>query len=328
MAEEPSAFDAFSAAYDKAAGDEPATVEPVEVVEAPADAAPVVLEEPKPESVVEEPKPAPEAPSYLPEEVKKHWGTMPEEVRDAISKSQRGMSDKLAETSRLVQGLGPIQNAVVQAAKEMPHLANMRPDQIAGEMLELAKISAQFNSKPVETLVGLIDKHNMRDAIRHVLGGNPDGAAAAAASAKELSDLRAEVARLSNPDFFRDQVAQINTQERAFEAVTTFMKDAEHWAAVEDRIPVLIPVVKAKLGETAPPAALLKEAYELAVSMFLPDKVKPVAAVEAAPVADPARAKAAVAAKAVNITGKVEGAPRKQSEREAFFEAYDRAARK
>lgn len=325
MADE--AFDAFSAAYDKATGGEPVEqteeiTQPVVAEEAPV-AEPTEIKEP-----VAEPAPEVEAPTYLPEALRKQWAAIPEEAREAVAKSQQGMSAKLAEAGRLVQGLAPIQTALVTAAREMPHLVGMKPDQIAGEMLELAKISASFNAKPVETLMGLIDKHNMRDAIRQVLGGNPDAARQSEAAGKEIADLRAEVARLSNPDFLRDQMTQFSTQERAFETVTTFMKDAEHWAAVEDRIPMLIPAIKEKLGEAAPPAALLKEAYELAVSIYLPDKVKPVASAELAPVVDPARAKAAVAAKSANITGKVEGAPRKLSDREAFNEAYDRAARK
>lgn len=335
MADETSDFDAFSAAYDKAVGDEPITTDepeeaaPEAVVEALTPDTP--KEEPEAEETAEaeeEAAPVPEAPTYLPEALRKHWAALPEDAREAVDKSQRGMSDKLAEASRIVQGLAPIQGAIVQAAREMPHLKDMRPDQVAGEIFELAKISAQFNAKPVETLMGLIDKHNMRDAIRQYIGGNPEAGQASAATASEIASLKAEVARLSNPEYLRDQIASVSTQERAVETVTTFMKDAEHWAAVEDHIPVLIPAIRAKLGDAAPPAALLKEAYELAVSIYLPDKVKPQAGAEPAPVVNPARAEAAKAAKAVNITGKVEGKPRAMSERESFFDAYDRAARK
>lgn len=322
---------AFFAAYDKATGGEPVVDAPEVAQEATAAAPEPVAQAETPveaEAPVEAVPEVPEAPTYLPEDVRKHWATLPEDAREALSTSQKRMSERLAEAQKLVIGLDPIKGALVTAAKEMPHLANMKPAQIASEMLELAKVSAQFNRAPVETLVGLIDKHNMRDAIRQVLGGNPEAGQQTAAMAKEIADLKAQLSRVADPEYLREQVAAVSTQERVFETVTSFQREAEHWADVEDRIPMLIPAVKAKLGETAPPAAVLKEAYELAVNLYLPEKAK--AATSAEPVAppDPARAKAAIQAKAVNITGKVESKPRELSEREAFFAAYDRANRR
>jgi hypothetical protein len=286
--------------------------------------------EQKPDPVEVEAKPEPvEAPTDIPGALRKHWATLDPEARDAIVASQREMSRKTSEAVKLAQGLDPIKNVLVKAAKEMPNLAGMRPEQVATEVFNLAQISAKFNSNPVETLVGLIDKHNMRDAIRQVLGGAPAEGQQTGALQQKIAALEAQLARVADPEYLREQVSAVTTQERVMTDVQSFAQSAEHWDALEPHIPQFIQIARGKLGESAPARDVLAAAYDYAVQIYLPDaKAKAVAAVEAAPVPDPEKAKAAIQAKSVNVTGRTEGKPKEMTEDERLSAAYDRAQRK
>jgi hypothetical protein len=148
----PSEDDAYSAAYDKAAGDEEITDEPV------------VEEEPEP--VVEEVQ----APTDMPAGVRTAWAKLTPEERDAITGSQRDLHRKLADQGRIMSGINPIKDALVKAAQEMPNLAGMKPEQVAQEVFALAKVSRDFTTKPVETMMGLIRQHNLGPQIAAQLG--------------------------------------------------------------------------------------------------------------------------------------------------------------
>ncbi|MGL5733352.1 MAG: hypothetical protein ACRCYS_00680, partial [Beijerinckiaceae bacterium] len=129
----------YGAVYDKLTAEGPveAESEAVEAVEAPDD--------------VEAPAEAVEAPTDVPVALRKHWSAIPEEARDAVLSSQREMSRKLSDMGRQVQGIGPIRDVLVSAVKDLPALGNMKPEQVAQEVVSLAKISADFRTKPLET---------------------------------------------------------------------------------------------------------------------------------------------------------------------------------
>ncbi|MDX5367907.1 MAG: hypothetical protein LPL29_00875 [Alphaproteobacteria bacterium] len=317
--EEPSEDDALAAVYRKANQQEEEDEEPAEPVE---DA------EEKPEDKAEgEEKP----PSGLPYEVRAAWSAIPKEARDAILASQQEMSRKLADQGRLVQGIGPIRDVLVSAAKEIPALMNMRPEQVASEILELARFSQAFDEKPVETLVGLARKHGIEDKLRAAFSGQPQKQQGEYVGElkKEIAALKGQLAQFSDPEFFRTQVSQVTQQERVLGEVSAFASQAEHWADVEPHMPKAIPLAQAKLGEGASEKDVLQAAYDLALTLFLPDaKAKGEAAAKAAEAPDPQRAAAVEKAKSVNVKGAVTGKGRELSEDERLAMIYRRASQK
>lgn len=293
-----------------------------EEAEKPAEPEVEKAEEPEPEPEVEAP------PSVIPGKVKDHWAEIPKEARDAIASSQLEMSAKLAEGQRLVSGLAPIKDAMVQAARDNPHLADMKPADIAAQMLQLAKVSREFDERPVETIMGLIKKHNLTDAMRKAFTGQQvtEEDRQAPALMKQIEELQGRIEKLADPEYLRSQVAAVSTQERATEAVVRFAEKAEHWAELEPHIPLIIPAIKAKLGEGASAEDVLSQAYEVAKTIYLPEtKAQKPAPDEGAKAEDPDRAKAALKAKSVNVTGKPQDRNRDLSEDELLEAAYARA---
>lgn len=267
-------------------------------------------------------KPA-EAPSDVPYSIKQHWADIPESARAAILDSQREMSRKLADQGRQVQGIAPIRDVLTQAVQELPALANMRPEQAAQEIMQLAKLSNDFTARPVETLMGYIQHHGLGDQMARALAGQPMGNQPN--MAKEIQRLERELQRVSDPEFQRSTFEQFNTQAQVQNSVTEFASTAEHWGAVEDHMPAAIQYVQATLGDASPQDVLTK-AYELAVSQFVPDaKAKQESATDkAAPTADPERSKAALKAKSANVQSRSSGKSRTMTEDELLASTFDK----
>lgn len=307
----------YGAAFDKITGGEP-----------------LEAEEPAKEAVVEEvaeaePEQQVEAPTDVPVALRKHWGAIPEDARDAVLSSQREMSRKLSDMGRQVQGIGPIRDVLVSAVKDLPALGNMKPEDVASEVVELAKMSANFRAKPLETFIGLAQKHNMVDALRQALGGQPQAAQDTVALQNKITALEQHIARASNPEFIREQVSAVANEQRTLSDVQEFAEKQEHWSAVEEFLPKVIPIIQEAMPGS-PQKDILARAYDLALNTYRPDLKAPVikAAVEAAAPPDPERTQAAIQAKSVNIPAKVSGKPREMTEEEIYSVAYDRAAKK
>lgn len=314
---------ALMAAYDRITAEPEAAPEPETAPQAP--------EQPEAEKpATEAPSEAVEVPSDLPAGVKAAWKDLPPEARDAVAQSHREMGRKLAEQGRLVQGISPIKDALTTAIKDLPHMAGMRPEEVARDVFELAKLSHQFSAKPVETMMGLIKQHGLGQAIQQALGGQPITADAqiTAALQSEIKTLKTQLARVASPDFIREQVSQFTEQDRVLGDVQTFAATAPHWAELEPHLPKFVPIAQDQLGPGASAKDVLKRAYDHALSIYLPDaQAKQQAATQAAPVADPSRAEAVRKAKSVNVSG-APGGQRELTERQALEAAYDRVMRK
>lgn len=302
---------ALSAAFDKAQGED----EPEQAIE------PEVEPEQEPEAV----EPAPEAPSDLPKGLRDQWANVPEEARAALMDSHREMSRKLGDQGRLIQGLAPIQSAVMEAVKDMPFLADMQPGDVAREMMELAKAGQALNTKPVETVLALARRYNVENQIRAAFSGQPEQPDTSAMM-KKIAQLESQLKQATSPDYIREQVSSFTNETRVVDEVTNFAKSVEHWDKVEQHIPMLVPAVKAKLGESASTTDVLKLAYETAIGLYAPEsKAKAEVAPQATNAPDPEKTEAALKAKSVNIPGKATGRTRALSEDEALAAAYDRA---
>lgn len=312
---EPTERDLLAAAFDKA------NAEPEETSEAPADP---VEETPEPEPTVE-------VPTDLPGGIKAVWKDLPQGARDAFLTSHRDLSQRYSQATRQLQGMGPISEAVKRAAQEIPDLRNMTPAAIAQEVFELAKVSAAFNKDKVAALRGLLKQHNI-DPSALAGGEQPQGQGQQAGiDARTIADLRQQVTglqqqlqRATDPSALRQHFATWNTENTITGEVNQFAAGKEHWAAVEQHLPRVIPVVQAKLGPNATPTQVLQEAYDMAVKTFVPDaRAASTVGDEPTPEA-PQRVKAAVKAKSVNVRSEPGGKSKPLTEREQMEAVWDR----
>jgi len=267
------------------------------------------------------------APSDIPYAIKQHWQDIPESARGAILDAQRDMGRKLAEQGRQVQGIAPIRDVLTKAVQEIPSMADMRPEDAAAEIFELAKMSHEFTAKPVETMMGYIQKHGLGEAIHAALSGqDPTQAQQTPQLMKHIQGLERKLSQLADPEAMRSNFEAFNEQSQVENSVTEFAGKAEHWAAVEDHMPATITYMQATLGKDASKMDVLTKAYDLAVSQNVPNaKAKQLDTPETAvPAVDPERSKAALKAKSANVQSRASGKFRTMTEDELMSAAYDK----
>jgi len=267
------------------------------------------------------------APSDIPYALKQHWQEIPESAREAILDSQRDMGRKLADQGRQVQGIAPIRDVLTKAVQEIPSMADMRPEDAAAEIFELAKLSHEFTAKPVETLMGYIQKQGLGAAMHAALSGqDPTQAQQAPQLMKHIQGLERKIAQLADPEAMRSSFETFTEQSQVQNSVTEFASKAEHWAAVEDHMPATIQYMQATLGKDASTTDVLTKAYDLAVSQNVPDaKAKQQEPLEkTVPAVDPERSKAALKAKSANVQSRASGKFRTMTEDELMSAAYDK----
>lgn len=269
-----------------------------------------------------------EVPSGLPAALKDAWGDMSEAARTAVLQDRDGLHRKLSDMGRQVQGIGPIRDVLVEMTQKLPAMADMRPEDAAREIMQLAEISQKFNDDPVNTMLGLVKQHGLEQALAQALTGQEvtQGARGSAALQQEITSLKRQLAQVSDPEYIRQHVQQFTTADRVQSDVQQFAATAEHWQAVEDDLPQFIPLARAKLGEGTAPGAVLEAAYKMALKINdLDTQAPPPPADEAKATTDPERTKAAIQAKSVNVSGKSTGKARTLSEDEELAAAYVRA---
>lgn len=269
------------------------------------------------------------APSDIPQTLRAIWKDIPETAREAIQKDRNDLNRRLSDAGRQIQGISPIRDVLVQAVKQYPAMANLQPQEVAQQVFHLAGISQKFETDPVGTMMGLIQQHNMGQAVFQALSGqNPtQDAQGAVALQNRINQLEQQLQRATSPDYLREQVTSITTQERTMGDIQQFAANAEHWAEMEEHLPQVIPLAQQKLGEGAASAAVLEAAYNMALEIFKPDAK----AQEAAPKAvsnDADAAARALKAKSVNVSSSSSGKPRKMTEDEELRRVYETVSKR
>lgn len=271
-------------------------------------------------------------PSALPRELKEHWKDIPEAARGEFQKVLKEWNDKLSDQGRQVQGIAPIRDELVSMVKDLPQYADMRPEEVAADMrLFRQNVIEPLQHRPVETILKVAQDRGIVDQLRAALSGEQhDGGQQNQQMVQTIQQLQRKIEQLENPDYFSERVSQVTQQSSVQTEVQQFADQAEHWGAVEEHIPLVVPAIRAKLGEGAAPKAVLEAAYNEAVRLFVPESQK---APEIAPVdeaeatADPERAEKARKAKSVNVSGGP-SKPRKLSETELLAQTFDKMQKK
>lgn len=310
--------------------------EPEQVAEdAPeAEDHPEAEEAPQAEDVAEEPQEEPlQLPGNLPQSLRDHLSKMPKEAAQAVLTDREGLHRKLSDMGRQVQGIAPVRDVLVDAAKRYPYLADLRPDQVGQELLSVAEMGNRLHNDPVGTLMQAAKKYGVEQAMAERLSGQPvsDQAQTATALTQHIQQLERKIAQLTDPSYLQSQVTQITSQQSVENEVLTFSQQAEYWSDVETYVPDYIPIAQKKLGDGAAPSAVLKLAYEKAIQDYKPEALqasKPEAVADPSPAPDPEKTKAAVKAKSVNVTGKSSGKPRVLTEAEELSLIYDKSAKR
>lgn len=305
---------ALGAIFDKNEAPEEPVSEPVEEKPAPEEPA---AEKPTEETVSEDV----DVPSDLPKPIREKWKDLPEDVRRSFLDSQREMSRKLGDNGRLMQGLKPIQDTLVEAVSKFPTLKDMSPAEVAKRTFALAELDNKMRTDPDAGAKQLAEAYpDLARAVASHIGGQPQSQNLLAQANQRIEHLERQLKQVANPEYLREQFSTFSQETSVQSQVENFARTAEHWAEVENSMPSAIAYVR----ETQPNASaedVLKAAYDLEVRRLgkaTPDN----AAVEAASVADPLKTEKALKAKSVNVRSQPSGKDRVKTEDELLDEVW------
>jgi hypothetical protein len=259
-----------------------------------------------------------DAPSDLPAPIKAKWGALDKEARDAWLARDRDFGRRLTEQGRLVNGVKPVVDVLVRAVKEIPGLQKMRPEQVAHDVFEGAKMVAAIRANPVANIINLARQHGAEDALKAHFAGQPANETAQQniALVQKVRQLEQQLSQVADPQHIMATVEQRLTARDTENFVATFAAEKADWSQVEPFIPNMIPLAKQRLGPNASAQDVLSQAYDMAVYAHPDLRAKTLAAAQAPVASDPARTAAARAAKSVNVTSQPTGNTRDMTERQ------------
>lgn len=254
----------------------------------------------------------------LPGPIREQWEILPPDVRDAIVSSHHQMSAKAMEAGRLMKGLGPIRDSMIEATQAFPELADMTPDQVAKEVTELAHTKANLLRDPVNTLLQVAELTGATQALQAIFTGQ-----------QQVPQPRPQQQRSQNeitPDIIRGIVERSLGEGKALDTLSQWSADKPHYQTVENDLPHFIAFAQ----RTAPPGTshqdILDQAYNMAVGAFGLRAPQTEAATTAPDESAPKRSQAALKARSVNV--KSQGSkPTPLTEEQAMGAAWERVMR-
>lgn len=253
----------------------------------------------------------------LPRPIQDKWSDLPEDVRDSIVSSHHQMASKAMEAGRLMKGLGPIRDAMIESTKVFPELGNMTPDQVAKEVTELAHTKANLIRDPVNTLLQVAQITGATEALRAIFTGQQP--------APQAQQQRQPMQEQMNPDIIRGIVERTMQEGQTANTLTQWAADKPHYQTVESDLPFFIQVAQRSAQPGTPHGDILDQAYNMAVGAYglrAPQTEAATAPDESAP----QRSQAALKARSVNV--KSQGSkPTPLTEEQAMAAAYERAMR-
>lgn len=257
------------------------------------------------------------------------WKAIPAEHAEKVKAHFDDLHRRMSDQGRQLAGIKPVSDQLAQAAKSLPQLANMAPDQIAREAIQLAVIQKQLTENPVETLLQVAHRYGAIPGLVQKLSGQemPEGAQQISGLQREIADLKQKLQEASNPEQIETHVSRALEARTAQDAVKSFAADPANdlWPILEPHLPAHVAeIMQANPG--LPADQVLRKAYDKALDAFPALKQAKAAAKPAAVTdLDQKRAEAAKKAASVNVKSTSTGKERQLSDEEAMAAAYDRA---
>lgn len=261
------------------------------------------------------------------------WGKLPPEVLEPIAAHQAKLHQTLSQQGQQLSAYKPLGDVLMEY-KEYFNGEKMavKPHDAVNFLLSMQR---GMDTKPIETMLEIADRYDLRGALAQALGT----AQQPAGEGQQTDNTQALMARIgqleqiirdsSDPSKIDQRISQKLDEDRAIKEVNdvisrTATKEAMPlYADVEAELPEYIRMAKAKLGDTASQEAVLKRAYDMAVNAD-PDLRKKAAALQNAVVPDPKQVAAAKNANASNIRSTSTGKPREATEDELLSAVYDK----
>jgi len=260
------------------------------------------------------------------------WGKIPAEVKADLRAHQEGLHKTLSQQGQALSAFKPLSDVFGEFKEYFNgERGQYKPDEA---VRFLFAVQRSMDDKPVETILDIADRFEVRDKLIAALGGTVADPAAGGRQNNEqafltqISQLKADVARLSDPSKIDERITKKLTEDRQQLEVDEVISRVSKDMPLYDQIPepdlvTFIQVAKQKLGSAASHEAVLKRAYDMAVHAD-PDLRAKAAALASAAATDPDRVAAAKRANATNLRSTSSGRARELTQEEELEAVYDK----
>ena len=259
----------------------------------------------------------------LPKGLRDNWDAIPDAAREAFNAQHKETTDKLAEQGRLMQGISPIRDALVEMVQKVPEMASLRPEQVAAEIQSFRENVLQpLSTDPVNTLLKVAKERGVEGQLKAALSGEQATTADQHVTqlTQQVQNLQRQLQQVADPQYLQQHVEHFTTQSDATRVVNEFAQKAEHWEAVENTMPAAIQYVQGA-NPSMSQADILSAAYDLETQRLGLAKPK---TVDDTPKVDPKQTEKAKLAKSVNVSNANSGKSKPVTEEEAMGAVWDR----
>lgn len=265
------------------------------------------------------------------------WAKIPAELREPIAAHEAKLHQTLSQQGQSLAAYKPLGDTLMEYKEYFNgERMSVKPHEAVGFLLSLQR---GMDTKPVETMMEIVDRYDLRGELAKALGTTQAPAGEVPPQTDNSQALMAEIGQLkqiirdsNDPSKIDQRISQKLNEDRASTQVNEVIsrlatKDAMPlYADVEGELPDFIKMAWAKLGDAASQEAVLKRAYDMAVNAD-PDLRKKAAALQTAAVPDPKLVAAAKNANASNIRSTSTGKPREATEDELLGGIFDKHKR-
>lgn len=297
---------------------------PVEKADAPKDAK---AKAPDADDKTEDkaPEKADPVPSGVPAELRQHWASMTDEAKADVLKMQKEYSDRSAEQGRVVKQAKPVLDVIADLQQEFPALRSMAPEEVARDTAALARVRQSMADNPVQTFLTMAQQYGIVPQLQAAFSKNPsDSQQTVAQMAQEIRALKADLARVSDPNAIAQQIARVLEERDNVGIVNEFAQSNENFEKIARDVELCVPVVRQREPGLAP-KAVLEKAVDMALNLHPDLRAKADAAAQAPAPPDPEKTKQQLDAASMNVPGKATGKPRDVPFQEQLRAAYRRA---
>lgn len=264
--------------------------------------------------------------------MEKAWAKIPADVKAEIAPKMAELHQRASDLGRNLASWKPV-NDVLTANKHYfdGTVSKHDPAQAIGFLFNVQR---EMDVDPVKTILDIADRYEVRQLLAQALGTVAAPAAEGAQGSQELrreiAGLKQTILKLQDPAAVDSRIDARLTDDRLSAEISRFNEQPHVKpliAAVAADMPYFIGKAWAKLGKAAAPAAVLEKAFDMAVQAD-PDLRAKSAAAKSAAASDQDKAKAATAAKSVNVKSNATGKARELTESEELGQIFDRVSKK
>lgn len=254
------------------------------------------------------------------------WAKIPDDLKPVIAEHQRELHQRMSQQGRQLAAFQPIAEVIAENKHYFDGtVSKHEPGQAVKFLFEVQR---SMDANPVQTLLEIADRYQVRDKLAELFGGVSAGDGAQSGDSGQIKQLQQTISGLQaqlaglDPENIEGRISTVLDKKASADELGRFAESKPLFSEVAGDMPYFINKAWQKLGANASRTAVLDHAYTMAINAD-PDLRAKAAAHRNSAAANAGKPAAAVAAKAVNVRSTSSGKTRDLTEDEILSRKFD-----